>query len=221
MPEVKAENVTKKFSKGKFVAVDNVSLEIKDKEYFALLGPSGCGKTTLLRLISGLENPDSGSIIIDGEEISCNGYHLPPFTGKIGFVFQASSLWPHMTVRQNIMFGLSGYPKKVAREKIEEVISLVSLKALENRYPDQLSGGQARRVALARSIVPRPKYLLLDEPLINLDIESRVKIAEVLVKYIADGTSAIVYITHDSPETALFPAICYNMENGKLYKRVT
>ncbi|MFL5258173.1 MAG: ABC transporter ATP-binding protein, partial [Hyphomicrobiales bacterium] len=169
-PIVSIRNVTKRF--GSFVtAVDDVSFDIAQNEFFALLGPSGCGKTTLLRMISGLETPTSGQIIIGGEDMALT----PPNKRPTNMVFQSYAVFPHMTVAENVAYGLkvTGVPRDETRRRVAEALDMVKLTPLADRRPDQMSGGQRQRVALARALVKRPKVLLLDEPLSALDAKLR------------------------------------------------
>ena len=163
------EDVSKRF--GSFQAVDQVNLDIKSGSLVALLGPSGSGKSTLLRLIAGLETPDSGKITIAGNDVT----HRSVRSRGIGFVFQHYALFKHMTIRQNIAFGLElrKAPKAKVRQRVEELLELVQLQGLGDRYPSQLSGGQRQRVALARTLAVEPQVLLLDEPFGALDAKVR------------------------------------------------
>ena len=171
MSSVTLKNVTKIYDKKK--VIDNVSLEIKDKEFVVLVGASGCGKSTLLRMIAGLENITSGEILIDDKVV--NNVH--PKDRDIAFVFQSYALYPHMTVRENIAFGLKmrGTDKKLISQKVNEVAKILDLTDYLDRKPKQLSGGQRQRVALGRAIVRNPKVFLMDEPLSNLDAKLRVQ----------------------------------------------
>ena len=164
-PIVKIEGACKRF--GAVVAVDNVDLEIARGELFALLGGSGCGKTTLLRLLAGLETPDAGRILIDGEDMT----GVPPHLRPVNIMFQSYALFPHMDVAANVGYGLrrEGLAKNEIAQRVAQVLALVRLEALGARKPNQLSGGQRQRVALARALIKRPKILLLDEPLAALD----------------------------------------------------
>ncbi|MGE4570857.1 MAG: ABC transporter ATP-binding protein, partial [Gammaproteobacteria bacterium] len=164
-PYIEIKNVTKKF--GDVSAIDNLSLNIYKNEFFSLLGPSGCGKTTLLRILAGFEKPTEGSILLDGEDIS----QVPPHLRPINMMFQSYALFPHMTVEKNIAFGLKQdkLPANEIKDRVDEMLELVQLTELAKRKPNQLSGGQSQRVALARSLAKRPKLLLLDEPLGALD----------------------------------------------------
>jgi spermidine/putrescine transport system ATP-binding protein len=188
--------VTKRF--GSFAAVDDVSLQIHAGEFLTLLGPSGCGKTTLLRLISGFEQPDAGAILIAGEDVTGR----PPYRRNVNQVFQSYALFPHLTVRENIAFGLrmQKVPAAEAGRRIDEVMELVALTGFEHRRPAELSGGQRQRVALARAIVPRPAVLLLDEPLSALDAKLR-KAMQLELKQLQRRLGmTFVFVTHDQEE---------------------
>lgn len=179
-------------------AVDNVSLEVKKGEFFALLGPSGSGKTTLLRIIAGLESAGKGSVFIGGKNVSKN----PPYARGIGMVFQDFLLFPHKTVGENIAFPLK--MKKMStdhqKEQLSWVLDLVRMKGYEDRFPNQLSGGQKQRVALARGLVARPDILLLDEPLANLDRELRKEMEVEMRRFQAEIDIPFVYVTHNQEE---------------------
>lgn len=197
---IEARGVSKVFGHGadRVRALDDVSLTIASNEFFTLLGPSGCGKTTLLRLIAGLEQPTSGEIYLDGEEIA----HLPPYRRPVNTVFQSYALFPHMTVAQNIAFGLEMQRldgRETAR-RVEEMLALVKLEDLGGRRPAQLSGGQQQRVALARALANHPKVLLLDEPLSALDLKLR-KAMQIELKRLQTETGiTFVFVTHDQEE---------------------
>ncbi len=190
------ENVSKSF--GNFKAVDRVSLEIKSGSLVALLGPSGSGKSTLLRLISGLEVPDSGRIILTGKDATYQRVQ----ERNIGFVFQHYALFKHMTVRQNIAFGLEirKVPKAKIKKRVEELLELVQLVGLGDRYPSQLSGGQRQRVALARALAPEPQVLLLDEPFGALDAKVRKDLRAWLRRLHDEVHVTTVFVTHDQEE---------------------
>ena len=162
---VRLENIDLSF--GEVHVLKNVSLEIEAGEFFTFLGPSGCGKTTLLRLIAGFETAQQGRVLIGGQDVS----HLAPWKRNLGMVFQNYALWPHMTVRRNVAFGLEErkLPRREINRRVDHTLDLVGLLDLANRRPSQLSGGQQQRVALARTIAVEPQVLLLDEPLSNLD----------------------------------------------------
>lgn len=176
----------------------NINIEIKEKDFFTFLGPSGCGKTTLLRLIAGFEKSQSGEVFVSGQEIS----NLNPWERNVGMVFQNYALWPHMTVFKNISFGLEEkkFSKIEINEKVKEVLKLVDLTELSERYPYQLSGGQQQRVALARTLIIKPKVLLLDEPLSNLDAKLRIQMREELLAMHKKLGITIIFVTHDQEE---------------------
>jgi len=193
---VELRKVTKRF--GSFVAVDDVSLEIRAGEFLTLLGPSGCGKTTLLRMIAGFETPDAGTVLLDGEDVT----QLPPYRRNVNQVFQSYALFPHLTVRENIGFGLrmQKMPAAEIDVRVAESVALVSLEGFEDRRPHQLSGGQRQRVALARALAPRPSVLLLDEPLSALDAKLRVAMQLELKRIQRQLGVTFVFVTHDQEE---------------------
>ena len=197
---VEARDVTKIFGHGPDAvrALDNVSIRIRENEFFTLLGPSGCGKTTLLRLIAGLELPTEGEILLEGERVG----HLPPNRRLVNTVFQSYALFPHMTVRQNIAFGLEmrGVDRATIGPTVAEMLQLVQLSGYENRRPSQLSGGQQQRVALARALANHPKVLLLDEPLSALDLKLRQGMREELKNLQQKTGITFVFVTHDQEE---------------------
>jgi spermidine/putrescine transport system ATP-binding protein len=195
-PMIELRGVTKRF--GGFTAVNDVSLTVKTGEFITLLGPSGCGKTTLLRLLAGFEMPDEGAVLLDGEDVS----HVPPYRRSVNQVFQSYALFPHLSVRDNVGFGLrmQQVPAPEATERIAEALRMVSLEELGDRYPHQLSGGQRQRVAIARAIVPRPKVLLLDEPLSALDAKLRHGM-QIELKHLQRKLGlTFVFVTHDQEE---------------------
>lgn len=194
------QNVTKNF--GNFRALNNINLEIKSGELVALLGPSGCGKTSLLRIIAGLETPDSGSIIFHGEDVSEQDVR----DRNVGFVFQHYALFRHMTVFDNVAFGLRMKPRSnrpseaVIKDKVRYLLEMVQLDWLGNRYPDQLSGGQRQRIALARALAVEPKVLLLDEPFGALDAKVRKELRRWLARLHDEIHLTSVFVTHDQEE---------------------
>lgn len=209
---VELHNVTKRF--GDVVAVDDVSLQISDGEFFSLLGPSGCGKTTTLRMIAGFENPTQGEIYIQGELMGLT----PPFERNTNMVFQDYALFPHMSVAKNVGFGLEmkKVPKKEIAQRVEEALELVRLPGFEKRRPDQLSGGQQQRVALARALINRPGVLLLDEPLGSLDLKLR-KEMQLELKGLQHRLGiTFVYVTHDQEEALTMSDRIAVMDQGKV-----
>ena len=194
-PFVSIRGVTRKF--GSTVAVDAADLEIARGELFALLGPSGCGKTTLLRLIGGLDTPDAGAISLDGRTLNDAGTFVPPEKRNVVMVFQDFALFPHMTVAKNVAFGL---PRRAAKGRVEELLTLVGLARLGKRMPHELSGGQQQRVALARALAPEPKLILLDEPFSNLDPAIRQRVRGEVRQLLRDVGITAVFVTHDQDE---------------------
>lgn len=195
-------------------AVDDVSLQIEDGEFFALLGPSGCGKTSTLRMIAGFEDATSGEILIRGQAVQ----NVPPFHRPVNTVFQDYALFPHMTVLQNVMFGLEmeGVPKQVAKQRALEALNLVQLPQATDRRPRQLSGGQQQRVALARAIVKEPAVLLLDEPLGALDLKLR-KAMQFELKAMQQKLGiTFIYVTHDQEEAMTMADRIAVMDHGKV-----
>lgn len=193
---ISIRNVIKRF--GSLAAVDNVSIDIKEGEFFVLLGPSGCGKTTLLRMIAGFEVPSEGQILIDGQDMA----NVPPNKRQVNMVFQSYAVFPHMSVTDNVGYGLkiARTPRSEARCRVEEALALVRLEGLGDRMPDQLSGGQRQRVALARSLVMKPKVLLLDEPLSALDANLRAQMQFELADIQDKVGITFVTVTHDQDE---------------------
>lgn len=199
-PILQLDQVSRRFAPTAPPAVASVSLTVQQGDLLSLLGPSGCGKTTLLRLIAGFEAPESGSITIAEQPVAGSGVWLPPEKRGVGMVFQDYALFPHLTIIQNVAFGLSQKPSAVVKQRIQEVLSLVGLDGMAHRYPHQLSGGQQQRVALARALAPHPFLVLLDEPLSNLDVQVRLRLRQELRDILkAAGTSA-VFVTHDQEE---------------------
>jgi len=186
-----------KYSNSKKLTIDNFSISINKGEIVAILGKSGSGKSTVLRLICGLESPIKGTIKINNQIISNDNTFIMPEKRGIGMVFQDYALFPHMTVAQNIKFGLKNTSKNEKNKRLKEMLSLVSLEQYEERYPYELSGGQQQRVALARALAPEPKLLLLDEPFSNLDANLRIKIRRELKDIIKRAGTTSIFVTHD------------------------
>jgi len=209
---VSFEQVSKRF--GDFTAVDGVSLDIQDGEFFALLGPSGCGKTTLLRMLAGFERPDAGKVVLGGTDLT----GVPPYRRPVNMMFQSYALFPHMTVAGNVAFGLKqdGLPRKEIAARVDEMLALVQLSGLAARKPDQLSGGQRQRVALARSLAKRPKVLLLDEPLAALDRKLREETRFELKAVQQKLGMTFVIVTHDQDEAMTVADRIAVMDRGRL-----
>lgn len=212
MPEIKLTNVTKRW--GKFFAVDHLDLDIEDNAFITLLGPSGCGKTTTLRMIAGFEQPDSGEILLEGQNVEGK----KPNERNVNTVFQNYALFPHMNVFDNIAFGL--VEKKVKKDEIKarvlEMIKLVKLDGMEKRMPSQMSGGQKQRVGIARALVNRPKVLLLDEPLGALDLKLRKQMQGELKHLQRQLGITFIYVTHDQEEALTMSDRIAVMNNGIL-----
>ena len=216
-PYIQIENVTKKF--GDFTAIDHLNLDIYKNEFFSLLGPSGCGKTTLLRMLAGFEKVTEGRILLDGEDIS----EIPPHLRPINMMFQSYALFPHMTVEKNIAFGLKqdNLPPSEINQRVEEMLELVELSDFAKRKPNQLSGGQSQRVALARSLAKRPKLLLLDEPLGALDKRLREQTQFELMDIQEKLEVTFVIVTHDQEEAMTVSSRIGVMDSGNLIQVAT
>lgn len=208
------EHISKSF--GKIKAVDKISLEVAEKDIAVVLGPSGSGKTTLLRLISGLEMPDNGKIFFRNQLCSQKGWVLTPHKRGIGFVFQTPALWPHMTIKQNILFGLNGLSQDEAHSRLIPILEQSSLMELKDRYPDQVSGGEARRAAIARALITHSKYMLMDEPLINLDFKMKQSMMSLILKNVQEAGSSLIYVTHDLLEAQQINGRVWIMQKGKI-----
>lgn len=218
MADITLKNITKRF--GKSVAVDDLNLVINDGDFITLLGPSGCGKTTTLRMIAGLETPTEGEIWIEGTCVFSaeKGINVAPNKRDVGFLFQNYALWPHMTVYQNISFGLENmkWPKELIQNKIAELLKMLKIEEYVKRYPSELSGGQQQRVAIARTLATEPKVLFMDEPLSNLDAKLRMDMRTELKRLHLETKSTFVYVTHDQLEAmTLSTKICL-MKQGLL-----
>jgi spermidine/putrescine ABC transporter ATP-binding subunit len=211
-PIIRIEGASKRF--GPVAALDDVSLEIRANEFFALLGPSGCGKTTLLRLLAGLERASAGGIVIDGEDMA----GVPPNRRPVNMVFQSYAVFPHMSVADNVAYGLkvTGVPRDEIRRRVAQALAMVRLDGLDERRPEQLSGGQRQRVALARALIKRPKVLLLDEPLSALDRKLREEMQLELVRLQREVGITFVIVTHDQEEALSMADRIAVMDQGRL-----
>jgi putrescine transport system ATP-binding protein len=216
-PFISFRNVTKRF--GDFTAVDDLSLDIYHREFFALLGASGCGKSTLLRMLAGFEQPTSGGIVLDGTDLA----GTPPYRRPVNMMFQSYALFPHMTVEKNIAFGLrqDGMPKDEMAERVSQMLKLVKLEQFASRKPNQLSGGQRQRVALARSLAKRPKVLLLDEPLGALDKKLREETQFELMDLQQSLGLTFVVVTHDQEEAMTMADRIAVMSHGRVVQVAT
>jgi len=212
MVRISLRDVTKKFNG--VTACDHINLDIQNGELFTLLGPSGCGKTTCLRVIAGFYYPDEGSVFFDDQDIT----NLPPHKRQTGMVFQNYALWPHMNVFDNVAYGLKvrKVPKGEIKQRVEEILELVHLGGLGSRTPFQLSGGQQQRVALARALVIRPKVLLFDEPLSNLDAKLRLEMRHEIIRIQKKLGITTVYVTHDQEEALTISDRVAIMHEGRI-----
>ncbi len=213
---ISVQSVSKVFGQDKdqVIALDDVTVNIQENEFFTLLGPSGCGKTTLLRLIAGFEHPSAGEILLQGEEIS----HLPPYKRPVNTVFQSYALFPHMTVAENIGFGLAMQDKPASEihKTVSSMLQLVQMEALKDRRTDQISGGQQQRVALARALAPRPRVLLLDEPLSALDYKLRKGMQLELKRLQHETGITFIFVTHDQEEALTMSDRVAVMNKGQI-----
>ncbi|MDB5071680.1 MAG: afuC [Candidatus Eremiobacteraeota bacterium] len=209
-------NVVKRF--GGVPVVDGVDLMIPDGAFVALLGPSGCGKTTLLRLIAGFLSPDAGEISVGGKRLSAPGAVVPPERRRMSMIFQSYALWPHMTVEQNVAYGLRlrRLPRDEIARRVATICAAVQLDTLMQRYPGELSGGQQQRVALARSLVVEPQTLLLDEPLSNLDANLREEMRFEIRRLHDEFRYTTVYVTHDQGEAMATADLIVVLRGGRI-----
>ena len=216
-PYISFRDVTKRF--GDFTAVNDLSLDIYEREFFALLGASGCGKSTLLRMLAGFEQPTSGQILLDGQDLK----GIPPHRRPVNMMFQSYALFPHMTVEKNIAFGLKqdGMPSAKIAERVKEMLALVKLEPFAKRKPHQLSGGQRQRVALARSVAKRPKVLLLDEPLGALDKKLREETQFELMDLQQELGLTFLVVTHDQEEAMTMADRIAIMDRGEVMQVAT
>ena len=199
-------------------AVDGVTLGLRAGDIGVLIGPSGCGKTTLLRAVAGLERVSAGSIAIERETVSAATTHMPAELRRIGMVFQDYALFPHLDVGRNVAFGLNHLPKAERASRTAEVLELVGLAHMGNRYPHELSGGQQQRVALARALAPKPRLLLLDEPFSNLDVDLRERLAHEVRAILKAAGATALFVTHDQLEAFAIGDVIGVMHQGHLHQ---
>lgn len=211
-PFIYVDNIAKSY--GKTQILKNLSLKVDAKSCVIIMGPSGSGKTTLLRLIAGLETPDKGSIYLGDKLASNEKFIMPPHLRKLGFVFQTPALWPHMTVRENISFGMK--PDKNNKEQVLDLLARMKMEHLSERYPNQLSGGEARRVSLARALAPKPKCILLDEPLTNLDHNLKTSLLELINEILTRDKLSLIFVTHDQGEAMAIQGKILYLSEGEL-----
>jgi len=214
MAYIRMQNLVKAFDQTR--VIENISLEIETGELFFLLGPSGCGKTTLLRILAGFYQPDSGKVYINDIDIT----HTPPHKRNTGMVFQNYALWPHMTIRQNIEFGLQMHHIKAAERKkrVDVILQMVQMQEFADRFPNQLSGGQQQRVALGRALVLEPTVVLLDEPLSNLDAKLRLEMREQIQHLHSRLKLTMIYVTHDQSEALTLADRIAIMKDGQIHQ---
>ena len=197
---LKIEDLAKSF--GQTDVLKGINMEVRKNEIISVLGPSGCGKSTLLNIIAGMSSPDSGRVIMNGQVISETGKILPPEKRHMNMVFQDFALWPHMTAYDNIAYGLRQIKigKEEIKERVQELLKLLHLEGLEQRYPAELSGGQQQRVAIARAMITKPDILLMDEPLCNLDVQLRVEMRTEMAFLFRRLGTTVFHVTHDPSE---------------------
>lgn len=210
-------SLSKSFDKGKNYALENVSFNLKQGQVCAIVGESGSGKTTLVRLIAGLERPDDGSIAMGGKVIASLDKFVQPEKRKIGLVFQEYALFPHLTILENVLYGISKVKNK--RNRAQEMLHLVGLSEMGQRYPHQLSGGQQQRVALARALAPEPSLLILDEPFSNLDTMLRTQLRNEVFEIIKKTEVSVLFVTHDTQDALSVADEILILQNGKVIQK--
>lgn len=194
---------------------DGFDLDVASGAHLSICGPSGCGKSTLLRAIAGLDVPETGTISISGQVVSGAGQWVPPHLRNIGFVFQTPALWPHMTVAENIRFGLHGMEKQQAEDRMKCLLAQFSITSLQHRHPDEISGGEARRTSIARSMAPKPALLLLDEPMTHLDEDLKDDALDFLMEEARESGTTLLFVTHDASEALRISPRCLRFVEGK------
>ena len=197
-------------------AVENISFNLEQGEAVALLGPSGSGKTTILRLIAGFEQPDSGQAWLHERLVSDSNTTSPPHQRDIGFVFQQPTLWPHMTVWQHLLFAARERPDRAVCERLQGLLEITGLHDLANRYPGEISGGQARRVGLARALAARPRLLLMDEPFTNLHEQAKEEMRTIVLTTVRESGCGMLFVTHDEREAEAMTARSLRIDAGQL-----
>jgi len=215
---IEIQGVVKHLGKDKVAAVDDLHLDVNRGEILTILGPSGCGKTTTLRLVAGFEAPNTGRILVNGKVVAGDGKFLPPEKRNVGIVLQEFALFPHLTVRRNIAFGLRNRSQAEIDKRVKEMVELAGLQGFEDRYPYQLSGGQQQRVALARALAPAPLIVLLDEPFASIDPDLRSRMRTDLKRILKEAGVTAVFVTHDQEEAFLIADRIAVMNEGKIHQ---
>lgn len=214
---LKVTSLSKSFDKGKSFALKEVSFQLEEGDVYAIVGESGSGKTTLIRLIAGLESPDTGTIEINNQLVSSIKKNVAPEKRNIGFVFQEYALFPHLKLEENILYGISKLKNK--KQRAQEVLDLVGLSEMKDRYPHQLSGGQQQRVALARALAPNPSLLILDEPFSNLDAMLRAQLRNEVFDIVKKSGVTAIFVTHDTQDALAVADEILILQNGKLVQK--
>ena len=216
MTTLEVRNLVKRFPGTQQSAVNDISFELSGGEILALVGPSGCGKTTTLRIIAGLERPDSGTVCLNDRIVASESVFVPPEQRGVGMVFQDHALFPHLTVSENIAFGLRGKSAAEVKKTVGEMLHLVGLLPLVKRYPHALSGGERQRVALARALAPRPVLVLMDEPFSSLDADLRMEMREHVRRILKSMRATVVFVTHDQDEALYMGDRLAVLQHGRL-----
>ncbi|PHS10396.1 MAG: ABC transporter [Kordia sp.] len=211
------KNVSKSFDKGKSYALNNISFTLEKGKSYSLVGESGSGKTTLIRLLCGLETPDEGVISLQEQIVTSDTIFITPEKRKIGLVFQDYALFPHLSVYENVVYGISTTSSK--KNRVTEVLNLVGLNGFEKRYPHELSGGQQQRVALARALAPAPEVLILDEPFSNLDTSLKAQLRNEIFEIIKETNTTVIFVTHDTNDALAVSDEILVLHNGVLVQK--
>lgn len=216
IPRLELRGLARQFGAAR--AVDDVSLKLHEGEVICLLGPSGCGKSTTLRIAAGVEQQDAGTVLIDGQVVSDAGGHMPPEHRSIGLMFQDFALFPHLSVHNNIAFGLKG-SKQDKKARVEALLDRVELQGYGQKFPHELSGGEQQRVALARAVAPRPRVLLMDEPFSGLDDRLRDEVRDATLQLLKDEGTAVLLVTHEPQEAMRLADQIALMRNGRIVQQ--
>lgn len=216
MNKLSVRNLTKKYANNEYSAVNDVSFDLQDGKILALIGPSGCGKTTTLRMVAGLEIPDNGEIYIDDRLVSGKYRFTPPEHRGVGMIFQEHALFPHLTVAQNVAFGLQNRKNGTARQTVMEYLQMVGLESMKGRFPHEISGGERQRVALARALAPQPKLVLMDEPFNSLDADLRLQVREEIRTILQSVNASVIFVTHDQEEALFMGDRLAVIQDGKI-----